>query len=805
MIVKGSPGPGAGRSPRQGRAARGWLFGLALAIAAAGAPAIAATPPPAASGWQPADTLAWDSLAVALRAARRAARCARMQLVPAEILKTETACAGLLHEAADCLRDIDARALPARPSLGFLIDELLVARDPTLLSLLTSLSPEFTRALDSEGALSLRVACELLRGGHSQEAAGLLETGLSSRLRPYGDLLDLEALEGTDSARAGQWAAALLREQPRHRFAGALTLAAARHALALGDAAAAESLLAAFLGTGDGDTGVCAAAQTLLGESHRRQGRSADSRDAFLRAAELSAGERSTGPTRAALASEILRSPNLLSSYTIRMIVAVFCELGRVDDALSAWQGHEGALAPADRRAAGRRLQQALYRLRRMSELRSVAMRMEGSGDRAAAIHGALMAGRSWRGQDMEAMAAAYERAARRALPEDSLSAQECEDAAFALWELARELEDAGKWRSAQDAYGRLARRFPGDSHARDAALHAALCLERAGDRAGAVSELTRLCNTAPADQLGGPCLWLAFLAEPQERPAHLERAARETNPGYYARRARWDLERGYGGEERDSLFWPRLAREVRDPGSWSWPQTKPVLPDSVATRLLDAIENHSYARTGRLLLSGGRAEWAREFWGLLPGWDALTADERAALLRGLEDQGEGVRAGIRGGGRAARYPVAFAPEIAAAARRFSLSPALILAVMRQESLLETQVRSAAGACGLMQLMPATAERMAAALGWQSFDLDRPGDNILMGACHLAELLDWSGGELPVALAAYNGGPEAAARWRPRADNLDGYLEMIGYQETRRFVRSVLTHYGFLGEIYPAD
>ncbi len=92
------------------------------------------------------------------------------------------------------------------------------------------------------------------------------------------------------------------------------------------------------------------------------------------------------------------------------------------------------------------------------------------------------------------------------------------------------------------------------------------------------------------------------------------------------------------------------------------------------------------------------------------------------------------------------------------AAREAHVEPALLLAVARVESGFDPRATSRAGAAGVMQLMPATAQ----ALGVEnSYD---PGQNVRGGATYLRELLDRFGGNTAAAVAAYNAGPGAVQR-----------------------------------------
>lgn len=127
---------------------------------------------------------------------------------------------------------------------------------------------------------------------------------------------------------------------------------------------------------------------------------------------------------------------------------------------------------------------------------------------------------------------------------------------------------------------------------------------------------------------------------------------------------------------------------------------------------------------------------------------------------------------------------------------------ALVHAIMRRESAFEQKARSPAGALGLMQLMPLTARQTAAKLNL-AYSKGRltsdPGYNLRLGTAYLDQLLTKYGGSYVLALAAYNAGPNAVARWLrsngdPRDFETDAvrWIERIPYSETRNYVRGVL-------------
>jgi soluble lytic murein transglycosylase len=143
-------------------------------------------------------------------------------------------------------------------------------------------------------------------------------------------------------------------------------------------------------------------------------------------------------------------------------------------------------------------------------------------------------------------------------------------------------------------------------------------------------------------------------------------------------------------------------------------------------------------------------------------------------------------------------YPQAFTPQIAAAAAAAAFSPSLVRGLLRQESLFRPDAVSEAGAIGLAQLLPGTARRNADALPPElrsNPDLFDPLVNVLLGAATLRSFIDQFDGQTAVGLAAYNAGPNAAARWLPdRATDVDVWIENIPYNETRQYVRQVLWH-----------
>jgi soluble lytic murein transglycosylase len=145
----------------------------------------------------------------------------------------------------------------------------------------------------------------------------------------------------------------------------------------------------------------------------------------------------------------------------------------------------------------------------------------------------------------------------------------------------------------------------------------------------------------------------------------------------------------------------------------------------------------------------------------------------------------------------AQRYPMPFKRDIVQAATNAGVEPAFVFGLIRQETRFMGNMRSAVGANGLMQLMPATAKWAAKKAGivYLPSMITDPSTNLRIGSFYLKLVLDSFGGSDPMAAAAYNAGPARPRRWRGGLMLApEVWTENVPFAETRDYVKKVMTN-----------
>lgn len=152
-------------------------------------------------------------------------------------------------------------------------------------------------------------------------------------------------------------------------------------------------------------------------------------------------------------------------------------------------------------------------------------------------------------------------------------------------------------------------------------------------------------------------------------------------------------------------------------------------------------------------------------------------------------------------------YPLHFADTIKFEADRNGLDPMLVQAMVRVESRFNPSAKSSKGAIGLMQLMPETADWIAAKNGEPLLnieDLFKPEVNIRLGVSYLKDLLQEFDGSLPTALAAYNAGRGNVRKWLEVKvwDGRPETLKNIPFPETRSYLERIYADWDWYHKLY---
>lgn len=282
----------------------------------------------------------------------------------------------------------------------------------------------------------------------------------------------------------------------------------------------------------------------------------------------------------------------------------------------------------------------------------------------------------------------------------------------------------------------------------------------------------------------------------------------------YWAGRARLAL-----GEEAPARDW-LLALRRRDPLSYYGLRAADLLDQGFWDIPLDAEPKRRDDAEARIAAAMDRVDLLEE----LGRADAVDYEIERARRRFADDDGfeyalaEALNArgqtltGIRIGWDLHRregawnprllrvvYPFPYQDMVLAEAVERELDPWLVAGLIRRESVFKAAIKSAVGATGLMQIMPATGQGLAKEAGVRPFRnelLEQPEINLHLGTLYMRQLLDRYGGAIVPVLAAYNAGPHRVARWRnfPEFSDEELFAERIPYAETREYVKIVQAH-----------
>ena len=460
---------------------------------------------------------------------------------------------------------------------------------------------------------------------------------------------------------------------------------------------------------------------------------------------------------------------------------------GRLDDAVARLETAARTAADASQRAAAlRELARARQRQGRLADAIE-SYRAAAAVEPAPAVLARYeLATLLWnRDRDSEA-AALFTRVLR-----DAPGSGKADGARYALGRIA---EQTGRAADAAAEYRRLIASGSDAALVREARWRIAWQAYDGGRLVDAIAAFANVAAASPADHAGA-LYWQGRTRERRDGAGagdDLYRAVVAQVPeSYYADLSEARLhETAPAPPAPEPIAGPPPTSLVERTYHWNRSrELHAVALDTAAARELAAIADEP-----------GLASDAESF--LMEAYREVDAHDRALRLATRLGTSDGV---ARVTLAAYLYPRAYWTLISDAADAEHVDPLLVLAVIRQESLFAPDAVSPAAAYGLMQLIVPTAEQLAGATVTAT-DLIDPRRNVDLGTRYLRRLLDRYDGDVPKALAAYNGGEDAVAKWEARAPGSpsDEFVERISFRETRTYVKMVLGNYRHYRRLYGA-
>ncbi|WP_373045454.1 transglycosylase SLT domain-containing protein [Vulgatibacter sp.] len=663
----------------------------------------------------------------------------------------------------------------------------------------------FTRGDDGSPQVAFLRGLSALEIGRNEEAARILAP-LPAKLPALADRirwnLGLARERAGDFAGAAEAWGAITGDSVRHQEA---RLSRARALARLGKSDEALAVLAPLRKrpAPAWGTNYAAAAHFLAGELHLKRGEKDAARSAWLEvwsehalspqaedAKQRADRLGGAGPTRA---QQVARAQRFLGAHQNRegtdLIAALLPRLELPDP-----------LACEARFALGRGYRKMREHSRAIPILEAVVASCKDPSVRARALY--IL------GQSTTIVAP------QKALGVYETLASEFADHSFAddaLLFLAELHERAGNEKAARAALQRLVDGYPQGDYRADALFRLYWMDRKAGAERKAIDSLRILerdyADAADAVPLERSLYWqgrsLVALERPLEAAATWEKLIRDHPAGYYAmlargRLARLDPDRAAAAEAALPHPEEENAPLVLHTGA--------LEPDLHYQAALELIRLGFPKLAGDELLRIDR-EAARARAGgspepvLLVAWLLDRVESRRAAHHIARTE---LRELIRGrptGESAAHfriaYPLAFRDLIERHAGNYGVPADLMQALMREESSLDPQIVSWAGAIGLTQLMPSTARAVARQLKLgtpSNAQLRDPDLNVRIGTAYLGQLLKRWKGNPALATASYNAGPGAVSRWLGERGQLemDEFVEEIPIEETRNYVKRVL-------------
>lgn len=361
------------------------------------------------------------------------------------------------------------------------------------------------------------------------------------------------------------------------------------------------------------------------------------------------------------------------------------------------------------------------------------------------------------------------------------------------------------------DYYSELVTKYPSSEYAPESNWWLIWDKIKAGNRQAALTDLKScLAKFEKTRQASRYSFWIGKLEEQDKHTAEAKKAYEDTaakfGSHYYGFRARARLNALAGKDDSGwSIDFNKNIEQYKDlvaKGGWSWPTP----PSAVSYKEIAAKTNSTIACLAELhqwdeCLELLPADILPEFKAICLARMDLVHDAINTMahdLHGTPDPGAKWQIS---------YPLLHSKIIAVEAAAKLVDPFLAHALIREESRYNVYALSGSNAIGLMQLLPATAMGVAKRLGVpikSHEDIHKPENNLKFGIDYLAYTLGRFNGKAMLAVASYNGGPNAVAGWihKYAMDDPDVFVENIPFAETREYVRKVFGSYWNYEAIY---
>ena len=399
------------------------------------------------------------------------------------------------------------------------------------------------------------------------------------------------------------------------------------------------------------------------------------------------------------------------------------------------------------------------------------------------------------------------------------------------LMNAARITERDDRLEEAAQIWERVANEYPSNEQVPDALFLAGISLYRTQNFSSALTLFQRdLILSSQSEDIARAYLWIGksqeHLGDKDAAEKSWQQAQSSDPTGYYSLRAQdlllkrppflssstLNLEFDTAKERKDAEVWMRITFGLPSDKDLSGPGMLAQDPRFIRGTELwemgmydDARSEFESLRESVKLNAEDSFRLANHLLDIGLYRTAIFAAREVLTLAGLQSQSESLTAPSYF--NHIRYGLYYREFILPEEERYGLDPLFMFSVIRQESLFEGFVRSAAGAHGLMQIIQPTGEQIASEINWPQgyteIDLYRPNVSVRFGTYYLDKNLDLLEGSIYGTLAAYNAGPGNALVWKELAgDDPDLFLEIIRFQETRNYIRFIYEIYRTYRNIY---